>query len=78
MMDFIVAGVLLLGAGLLVAAGCGGGDDNESSGGTTNAATEGTGTPAAQQGGTLKINLQDDEIMLRHQFHIINGRVTGK
>jgi phenylpropionate dioxygenase-like ring-hydroxylating dioxygenase large terminal subunit len=25
-----------------------------------------------------KINLQDDEIMLRHQFHIINGRVTGK
>ncbi|HEU0335119.1 MAG TPA: ABC transporter substrate-binding protein, partial [Gaiellaceae bacterium] len=53
-------GVLLLGAGLLVAAGCGGGDDNESSGGTTGAATEGTGTPAAQQGGTLKINLQDD------------------
>jgi hypothetical protein len=25
-----------------------------------------------------KINLQDDEIMLRHQFHIINGRVNGK
>lgn len=53
-------GVLLLGAGLLVAAGCGGDDDNESSGGTTGASTEGTGTPAAQQGGTLKINLQDD------------------
>jgi ABC-type transport system substrate-binding protein len=52
------AGVLLTGLALGIAAGCGGDDDGEA-GGTT-AATEGTGTPAAQQGGTLRINLQDD------------------
>jgi ABC-type transport system substrate-binding protein len=41
-----------------VAAGCGG--DDEETGGATTGATEGTGTPAAEQGGTLRINLQDD------------------
>jgi ABC-type transport system substrate-binding protein len=51
-------GLLLVGAALLVAAGCGG--DDEETGGATTGATEGTGTPAAEQGGTLRINLQDD------------------
>ncbi len=36
-------------------------------------------TQEALLSGVLKqMNLQDDEIMLRHQFHIVNGRVNGE
>jgi hypothetical protein len=32
---------------------------------------------ALRSGAVKEIHLQDDEIMLRHAFHIINGRVEA-